>query len=156
MIANIRYARLDATDEECIEAAKAASAHGFIIRLPDGYDTVLSGGGSNLSQGQRQLITIARIVLANRPVLILDEATSSVDTRTERQLQEALTTMMKGRTSFVIAHRLSTIRDADVIVAINSGRIVDVGSHDELMAAKGFYHDLYMSQFRGDATPAAL
>jgi ATP-binding cassette subfamily B multidrug efflux pump len=155
VMANIRYARLDATDEECIEAAKAASAHGFITRLPDGYDTVLSGGGSNLSQGQRQLITIARIVLANRPVLILDEATSSVDTRTERQLQEALTTMMKGRTSFVIAHRLSTIRDADVIVAINGGRIVDVGSHDELMAAKGFYHDLYMSQFRGDATPAA-
>ena len=154
VMANIRYARLDATDEECIEAAKAASAHGFITRLPDGYETVLSGGGSNLSQGQRQLITIARIVLANRPVLILDEATSSVDTRTERKLQEALTTMMKGRTSFVIAHRLSTIRDADVIVAIADGRIVDVGSHDELMAAKGFYHDLYMSQFRGDAKPA--
>jgi ATP-binding cassette subfamily B multidrug efflux pump len=156
VMANIRYARLEASDEECIEAAKAASAHGFITRLPEGYDTVLSGAGSNLSQGQRQLITIARIVLANRPVLILDEATSSVDTRTERQLQEALTTMMKGRTSFVIAHRLSTIRDADVIVAINDGRVVDVGSHDELMAAKGFYHDLYMSQFRGDATPAVL
>jgi ATP-binding cassette subfamily B protein len=155
VMANIRYARLDATDEECVEAATAASAHGFITRLPDGYDTVLSGGGSNLSQGQRQLITIARIVLADRPVLILDEATSSVDTRTERALQEALTTMMKGRTSFVIAHRLSTIRDSDVIVAINDGRVVDVGSHDELMAAKGFYHDLYMSQFRGGATPAA-
>ncbi|HEY7691671.1 MAG TPA: ABC transporter ATP-binding protein [Gaiellaceae bacterium] len=155
VMANIRYARLEATDEECIAAAKAASADGFITRLPDGYDTVLSGGGSNLSQGQRQLITIARIVLANRPVLILDEATSSVDTRTERALQEALTTMMKGRTSFVIAHRLSTIRDSDVIVAINDGRVVDVGSHDELMAAGGFYHDLYMSQFRGDATPAA-
>jgi ABC-type multidrug transport system fused ATPase/permease subunit len=154
VMANIRYARLDATDEECIQAAKAASAHGFITRLPDGYDTVLSGGGSNLSQGQRQLVTIARIVLADRPVLILDEATSSVDTRTERQLQEALTTMMKGRTSFVIAHRLSTIRDSDVIVAINDGRVVDVGSHDELMAAKGFYHDLYLSQFRGDAAPA--
>ena len=156
VMANIRYARLEATDEECIAAAKAASAHGFITRLPDGYDTVLSGGGSNLSQGQRQLITIARIVLADRPVLILDEATSSVDTRTEKALQEALTTMMKGRTSFVIAHRLSTIRDSDVIVAINEGRVVDVGSHDELMAAGGFYHDLYMSQFRGDATPAAL
>jgi ABC-type multidrug transport system fused ATPase/permease subunit len=156
VISNIRYARLDASDDECIEAAKAASAHGFIMRLPDDYDTVLAGGGSNLSQGQRQLITIARIVLANRPVLILDEATSSVDTRTERKLQEALTTMMKGRTSFVIAHRLSTIRDADVIVAINEGRVVDVGSHDELMAAGGFYHDLYMSQFRGDARPAAL
>jgi ABC-type multidrug transport system fused ATPase/permease subunit len=156
VMANIRYARLDATDEECIEAAKGARAHGFIERLPDGYDTVLTGGGSNLSQGQRQLITIARIVLANRPVLILDEATSSVDTRTEQALQEALTTMMKGRTSFVIAHRLSTIQDSDVIVAINEGRVVDVGSHDELMAAKGFYHDLYMSQYRGDAKPAAL
>jgi len=156
VMANIRYARLDATDDECIEAAKAASAHGFITRLPDGYETVLAGGGSNLSQGQRQLITIARIILANRPILILDEATSSVDTRTERKLQEALTTMMKGRTSFVIAHRLSTIRDADVIVAIADGRVVDVGSHDELMAARGFYHDLYMSQFRGDATPTSL
>jgi ATP-binding cassette subfamily B protein len=156
VMANIRYARLDATDDECIAAAEAASAHGFIMRLPDGYDTVLSGGGSNLSQGQRQLITIARIILADRPVLILDEATSSVDTRTERKLQEALTTMMKGRTSFVIAHRLSTIRDSDVIVAINDGRVVDVGSHDELMAARGFYHDLYMSQFRGDAKPADL
>jgi len=155
VMANIRYARLEATDEECIEAAKAASAHAFITRLPEGYETFLSGGGSNLSQGQRQLITIARIVLADRPVLILDEATSSVDTRTEKALQEALATMMKGRTSFVIAHRLSTIRDSDVIVAINEGRVVDVGSHDELMAAGGFYHDLYMSQFRGDATPAA-
>jgi ATP-binding cassette subfamily B protein len=155
VMANIRYARLDATDEECIAAAEAASAHGFITTLPNGYETVLSGGGSNLSQGQRQLITIARIILANRPVLILDEATSSVDTRTERKLQEALTAMMKGRTSFVIAHRLSTIRDADVIVAIDGGRVVDVGSHDELMASGGFYHDLYMSQFRGDATPAA-
>jgi ATP-binding cassette subfamily B protein len=156
VMANIRYARLEATDDECIAAAKAASAHGFISRLPDGYETVLSGGGSNLSQGQRQLITIARIVLADRPVLILDEATSSVDTRTEKKLQEALTTMMQGRTSFVIAHRLSTIRDADVIVAINDGRVVDVGSHDELMSEGGFYHDLYMSQFRGDATLVAL
>jgi len=156
VMANIRYARLDATDDECIAAATAASAHGFISTLPNGYDTVLAGGGSNLSQGQRQLITIARIILANRPVLILDEATSSVDTRTEKKLQEALTLMMKGRTSFVIAHRLSTIRDADVIVAINNGRIVDVGSHDQLMAAGGFYHDLYMSQFRGDATPAVV
>jgi ATP-binding cassette subfamily B protein len=155
VMANIRYARLDATDEECIAAAEAASAHGFITTLPNGYETVLAGGGSNLSQGQRQLITIARIILANRPVLILDEATSSVDTRTERKLQEALTAMMKGRTSFVIAHRLSTIRDADVIVAIDGGRVVDVGSHDELMASGGFYHDLYMSQFRGDAAPAA-
>jgi ATP-binding cassette subfamily B protein len=156
VMANIRYARLEATDDECIEAAKGASAHSFIETLPHGYDTVLAGGGSNLSQGQRQLITIARIILANRPVLILDEATSSVDTRTERDLQQALTKMMRGRTSFVIAHRLSTIRDADVIVAIAEGRIVDVGSHDELMAAGGFYHDLYMSQFRGGATPAGL
>lgn len=156
VMANIRYARLDATDDECIDAAKAASAHGFITTLPKGYDTVLAGGGSNLSQGQRQLITIARIILADRPVLILDEATSSVDTRTEKKLQEALTAMMKGRTSFVIAHRLSTIRDADVIVAINNGRVVDVGSHDQLMAEGGFYHDLYMSQFRGDATPAGV
>jgi ABC-type multidrug transport system fused ATPase/permease subunit len=156
VMANIRYARLDATDEECIEAAKAASAHGFITRLPDGYETVLAGGGSNLSQGQRQLITIARIILADRPVLILDEATSSVDTRTEKKLQEALTLMMRGRTSFVIAHRLSTIRDSDVIVAIADGRVVDVGSHDQLMAAQGFYYNLYMSQFRGDAVPAAV
>jgi ATP-binding cassette subfamily B protein len=154
--ANIRYARLEATDEECIEAAKAASAHGFITRLPDGYETVLAGGGSNLSQGQRQLITIARIILADRPVLILDEATSSVDTRTEKKLQEALTLMMRGRTSFVIAHRLSTIRDSDVIVAIAEGRVVDVGSHDQLMAAQGFYYNLYMSQFRGDAVAAAV
>lgn len=156
VLANIRYARLDATDDECVAAAKAASAHPFIETLPHGYDTVLTGGGANLSQGQRQLITIARIVLANRPVLILDEATSSVDTRTERRLQDALTTMMKGRTSFVIAHRLSTVRDADVIVAIDDGRVVDVGSHAALMAAKGFYHDLYMSQFRGDAPPPEL
>jgi ABC-type multidrug transport system fused ATPase/permease subunit len=154
VLANIRYARLEATDEECVEAAVKASAHPFIETLPDGYQTVLAGGGSNLSQGQRQLITIARIVLADRPVLILDEATSSVDTKTERSLQAALTTMMQGRTSFVIAHRLSTIRDSDVIVAIDAGRVVDVGSHDELMAAKGFYHRLYMSQFRGDAKPA--
>ncbi len=154
VMANIRYARLDATDDECVAAATAASAHGFISRLPNGYETVLPGGGANLSQGQRQLITIARIILANRPILILDEATSSVDTRTEKKLQEALTAMMSGRTSFVIAHRLSTIRDADVIVAIADGRVVDVGSHGELMAQGGFYHDLYMSQFRGDATPA--
>jgi len=156
VMANIRYARLDASDDECIEAAKAAAADPFIRLLPAGYETVLSGGGANLSQGQRQLITIARIVLANRPVMILDEATSSVDTKTERNLQAALTTMMKGRTSFVIAHRLSTIRDADVIVAIDDGRVVDVGSHDELMAEGGFYHDLYMSQFRGEARPADL
>jgi ATP-binding cassette subfamily B protein len=156
VMANLRYARLEASDDECIAAAKAASAHGFVETLPQGYQTVLSGGGSSLSQGQRQLITIARIILANRPVLILDEATSSVDTRTEKKLQEALTQMMRGRTSFVIAHRLSTIRDADIIVAIDDGRVVDVGSHDDLMASQGFYYRLYMSQFRGDATPANL
>jgi ATP-binding cassette subfamily B protein len=156
VMANIRYARLDATDEECIAAAEAASANSFVATLPQGYDTVLSGGGANLSQGQRQLLTIARIILANRPVLILDEATSSVDTRTERKLQQALAEMMRGRTSFVIAHRLSTIRDSDVIVAIADGRVADVGSHDELMASQGFYYKLYMSQFRGGATPADL
>jgi ATP-binding cassette subfamily B protein len=153
VMANIRYARLDATDEECIEAAKGASAHGFIERLPDGYDTVLSGGGSNLSQGQRQLITIARIILANRPVLILDEATSSVDTARRRPPggpddDDEGAHQLRDRAPF------STIRDSDVIVAINEGRVVDVGSHDRAMAAGGFYHDLYMSQFRGDATPA--
>jgi ATP-binding cassette subfamily B protein len=150
--ANIRYARLDATDEEVAAAAKAAGAHGFISRLADGYDTVLEGGGEALSQGQRQLITIARVFLADRPIVILDEATSSVDTRTERKIQEALVALMKGRTSFVIAHRLSTIRDSDVIVAIDHGRVMDAGPHDVLMAKGGFYHDLYMSQFR-DSNP---
>jgi len=152
VMANIRYARLDATDEECIAAATAASAHGFITTLPHGYDTVLAGGGSNLSQGQRQLITIARIVLANRPVLILDEATSSVDTRTERKLQAALTEMMSGRTSFVIAHRLSTIRGADIILVMENGRIVEQGSHAELLSRDGPYFRLYTSLF---AAPVA-
>jgi ATP-binding cassette subfamily B protein len=151
VMANIRYARLEATDDEVIAAAEAARAHGFISRLASGYDTVLEGGGEALSQGQRQLITIARVFLADRPIVILDEATSSVDTRTERQIQEALVALMKGRTSFVIAHRLSTIRDSDVIVAIDRGRVMDVGPHEELMAKGGFYHDLYMSQFRPGA-----
>ncbi len=153
--ANIRYARLEATDEEVAAAATAARAHGFITRLSSGYDTVLEGGGEALSQGQRQLITIARVFLADRPIVILDEATSSVDTRTERKIQEALAALMEGRTSFVIAHRLSTIRDSDVIVAIDHGRVMDVGSHDELMAKGGFYHDLYMSQFRPGATASS-
>ncbi len=145
---NLRYGRLDATDEECIEAAKLANAHPFIERLPDGYQTVLSEQGSNLSQGQRQLLTIARAILADPDILILDEATSSVDTRTEKQIQEALLRLMQGRTSFVIAHRLSTIRDADQIIVLERGKIIDLGSHDELMARKGFYYNLYMSQFK--------
>jgi ATP-binding cassette subfamily B protein len=145
---NLRYGRLDATDAECIEAAKLANAHEFIERLPDGYQTVLSERGSNLSQGQRQLLTIARAILANPDVLILDEATSSVDTRTEKKIQEALLRLMQGRTSFVIAHRLSTIRDADQIITLEHGKIVDMGPHDALMARKGFYYDLYMSQFK--------
>jgi ATP-binding cassette subfamily B multidrug efflux pump len=146
---NIRYGRLDATDEECIEAAKLANADQFIRRLPQGYDTPLSERASNLSQGQRQLLAIARAVLADPGILILDEATSSVDTRTEMRIQEALLRLMEGRTSFVIAHRLSTIREADNILVINGGRIIERGTHDELLAQRGFYHNLYMSQFKG-------
>ncbi len=146
---NIRYGRLDATDEECIEAAKLANADGFIRRLPQGYDTHLSEQGSNLSQGQRQLLSIARAIVADPAILVLDEATSSVDTRTEVQIQEALLRLMKGRTSFVIAHRLSTIRNADTVLVINGGEIIERGTHDELLAKKGFYYKLYMSQFKG-------
>jgi len=149
VIENIRYGRLDATDEEVIEAAKLANADAFIRRLPRGYETELSERGANLSEGQRQLIAIARAVLADPRILILDEATSSVDTRTEVQIQQALHELMKGRTSFVIAHRLSTIRNADQVVVIEDGRIVEQGHHDELIAARGAYHRLYMSQFRG-------
>ena len=145
---NLRYGRLDASDEECIEAAKQANAHEFIERLPDGYHTMLAEQGSNLSQGQRQLLTIARAILADPDVLILDEATSSVDTRTEKKLQEALLRLMEGRTSFVIAHRLSTIRSAANIIALDRGRIIEFGPHDELMAKRGFYYDLYMKQFK--------
>jgi ATP-binding cassette subfamily B protein len=146
---NIRYGRLDATEEECIAAARLANADGFIRRLPSGYRTELSERGGNLSQGQRQLLSIARAVLADPAILVLDEATSSVDTRTERQIQEALLNLMKGRTSFVIAHRLSTIRNADTVLVINRGEIVERGTHEELLAARGFYHRLYMSQFKG-------
>jgi len=146
---NIRYGRLDATDEECKEAAKLANADIFISRLPQGYMTQLSERGSNLSQGQRQLISIARAALADPSILILDEATSSVDTRTERMIQEAFLRLMKGRTSFVIAHRLSTIRNADQILVINEGRIIERGTHRELLEKKGFYYNLYMSQFKG-------
>jgi ATP-binding cassette subfamily B protein len=150
---NIRYGRLDATDEEVVAAARLANADQFIRRLPQGYDTELSERGSNLSQGQRQLLAIARAVLADPAILILDEATSSVDTRTEVHIQEALLRLMQGRTSFVIAHRLSTIRGADLILVIRDGEIVERGTHEELLAQRGFYHQLYLSQFRGAAMP---
>lgn len=145
---NIRYGRLDATDEEVIRAATLANADRFIRRLPQGYDTVLSERAANLSEGQRQLIAIARAILADPAILVLDEATSSVDTRTEMHIQEALHELMKGRTSFVIAHRLSTIRNADQVVVIEDGRIVEGGTHEELLDKQGAYHRLYMSQFR--------
>ncbi len=145
---NLRYGRLDASDEECIEAAKMANAHEFIERLPEGYQTVLAEQGSNLSQGQQQLLTIARTILADPDILVLDEATSSVDTRTEKKIQVALLRLMEGRTSFVIAHRLSTIRDAAQIITLDRGHIVDLGPHDELVAKKGFYYKLYLSQFK--------
>ena len=148
---NIRYGRLDATDEECIQAAKMADADHFIRQLPQGYETPLSERASNLSQGQRQLLSIARAILADPAILILDEATSSVDTRTEARIQKALLLLMKGRTSFVIAHRLSTIRDADQVLVINDGQIVEKGTHQQLLDLKGFYHHLYVSQFKGQA-----
>ena len=152
---NLRYAREGATDEECIAAAREANAHEFITNLPQGYDTLMIERGANLSQGQRQMITIARAMVADPKILILDEATSNVDTRTERLIQQGLQRLMKGRTSFVIAHRLSTIRPAAKILVVRSGEIVEIGSHDELMAAKGFYHSLYMSQFKGKAPAGA-
>jgi ATP-binding cassette subfamily B protein len=149
VLENIRYGRLDATDEECIEAAKLADADHFIRQLPQGYLTRLSERASNLSQGQRQLLSIARAILADPSILILDEATSSVDTRTEARIQKALLRLMEGRTSFVIAHRLSTIRDADNVIVIDNGEIVEQGTHQQLLDAKGFFHHLYMSQFKG-------
>ncbi len=149
---NIRYGRLDATDEEVIAAAKAAHVHHFIQTLPGGYQMELGEDASNVSQGQRQLLTIARAILADNPILILDEATSSVDTRTEIRIQKAMNNLMKGRTSFVIAHRLSTIRDADVILVMRDGDIVEQGSHDELMAKGGFYAELYNAQFEGQGS----
>ena len=144
---NIRYGRLDATDDEVIKAAKAAQVHHFVKTLPDGYNMVLGEDATNISQGQKQLLTIARAILSDPKILILDEATSSVDTRTEILIQHAMANLMKGRTSFVIAHRLSTIRDADMILVMRDGDIVEVGSHDELIAKGGFYKDLYQSQF---------
>ena len=144
---NIRYGKLDATDEEVIEAAKAARVHRFVQTLPGGYDMELNEEASNVSQGQKQLLTIARAILADPKILILDEATSSVDTRTEIQIQKAMDTLMKGRTSFVIAHRLSTIRDADIILVMKDGDIVEQGTHEELLAQNGFYAELYNSQF---------
>lgn len=148
---NIRLGRLGASDEDCVHAAKMADADYFIRQLPLGYQTDLAERASNLSQGQRQLLAIARAILADPGILILDEATSSVDTRTEARIQKSLLRLMAGRTSFVIAHRLSTIRDASRVIVINQGEIIEQGSHAELLAAKGFYHHLYMSQFKGHA-----
>ena len=144
---NIRYGRLDATDEEIIEAAKSAHVDHFVRALPHGYDMELNEEASNISQGQKQLLTIARAILADPKILILDEATSSVDTRTEVLIQKAMDNLMKDRTSFVIAHRLSTIRDADLILVMKDGDIIEQGNHEELLKANGFYADLYNSQF---------
>ena len=146
---NIAYGKPDASLEEIVAAAKAAHADSFIRRLPEGYDTVIAEDGGNISQGQKQLLCIARVMLCLPPMLILDEATSSIDTRTEVRIQKAFASMMQGRTSFIVAHRLSTIREADVILVMKDGHIVEQGSHDELLAANGFYAKLYNSQFEG-------
>jgi ATP-binding cassette subfamily B protein len=147
---NIRYGRPDATEEEVIAAAKSAHCHGFIKRLPKGYDTVVSDAFSTLSQGQKQLLCIARVMLTLPPMLILDEATSSIDTRTEIMIQRAFAKMMKGRTSFIIAHRLSTIKEAENIIVMRSGHIVEQGTHESLIAKGGFYSELYNSQFAAE------
>ena len=144
---NIRYGKLDATDEEVLNASKLANADYFISHLPEGYDTVLTADGSNLSQGQRQLINIARALIADPPVLILDEATSSIDMRTEKLIENGLNNLMKGRTVFVIAHRLSTVRNADVILVLEHGEIIERGNHDELIKQKGKYYQLYTGAF---------
>ena len=140
---NIRYGRLDATDDEVVQAAKTASAHSFIMRLADGYNTVIEGDGANLSQGQRQLLNIARAAISKAPILVLDEATSSVDTRTERHIEHGMDRLMKNRTTFVIAHRLSTVRNSDAIMVLERGEIIERGTHDELLALKGRYYELY-------------
>ena len=144
---NIKYGNEEATDGEVIEAAKAAHVHHFIKTLPKGYNSILNEESSNVSAGQKQLLTIARVILANPKILILDEATSSIDTRTEIQIQKAMDNLMKGRTSFIIAHRLSTIKNADLILVMNHGDIIEQGTHEELLAKNGFYADLYNSQF---------
>ena len=144
---NIAYGRPDATEDEVIQAAKEAHAHGFITRMPEGYDTVIREDGGNLSQGQKQLLCIARVMLCLPPMLILDEATSSIDTRTEIRVQKAFARMMEGRTSFIVAHRLSTIREADVILVMRDGHIVEKGRHEELLEKNGFYAEIYNSQF---------
>ena len=144
---NIRYGNLNACDEECIAAAQLAGADDFITRLPDGYNTMLTGNGANLSQGQRQLLAIARAAVADPPVLILDEATSSIDTRTEAIVQQGMDALMTGRTVFVIAHRLSTVRNSDVIMVLEQGRIIERGSHEKLIAEKGEYYQLYTGAF---------
>ncbi|MCI8421194.1 MAG: ATP-binding cassette domain-containing protein, partial [Clostridia bacterium] len=144
---NIRYGRLDASDEDCISAAKLANAHDFITRLPNGYDTMLTGDGANLSQGQKQLLSIARAAVADAPVMILDEATSSIDTRTEALVQQGMDRLMEGRTVFVIAHRLSTVQNSDMIIVLDHGRIIEKGNHDELIAQRGQYYQLYTGAF---------
>ena len=148
---NIRYGKPDATDKDVIEAAKAAHVHHFITTLPGGYNMVINEETTNISQGQKQLLTIARAILADPKILILDEATSSVDTRTELLIQKAMDNLMKGRTCFIIAHRLSTIRDADMILVMNEGNVVELGNHEELLAKGGFYAKLYNSQFEQSA-----
>ena len=144
---NIKYGKFDATDEEVINAAKLANAHDFIERLPNGYDTMLTGDGASLSQGQRQLLAIARAAINDPPVMILDEATSSIDTRTEKIVQDGMDKLMNGRTVFVIAHRLSTVRNSKAIMVLDHGRIIERGEHDELIAQKGVYYQLYTGAF---------
>ena len=151
---NIVMGKPDATDEEVIAAAKASHAHSFIKRLPQGYDTVMAEDGGNLSQGQKQLLCITRVMLCLPPMLILDEATSSIDTRTEIKIQKAFAKMMEGRTSFIVAHRLSTIQEADIILVMKDGHIIEQGRHEELLAKKGFYANLYESQFVNTSSQA--